>query len=239
MKVLVNGGLNLSELDGWWDEAYTPEVGWAIGDGREHGDDPAWDAAEADMLYALLEREVIPEFYQRDQKGIPIAWVRRIRESMARLTPQFSANRTVREYTERYYIPLAKSYRARASDNGVMGELIVNWRQTIRQKWPHLRFGEARIERAGGRYIFELQVYLNGIDPESVSVELYADSTENRDAFRREMERGSRLIGTENGYTYSAEAEADRPASDYTARIIPFYPGVGIPLEADQILWQR
>ena len=62
MKVLVNGGINLSELDGWWAEAYTPEVGWALGDGREHGDDPAWDAAEAEALYDLLEREVIPSF---------------------------------------------------------------------------------------------------------------------------------------------------------------------------------
>ena len=75
MKVLVNGGINLSELDGWWAEAYTPEVGWALGDGQEHGDDPAWDAVEADALYDLLEREVIPEFYTRDDKGIPTAWV--------------------------------------------------------------------------------------------------------------------------------------------------------------------
>jgi starch phosphorylase len=63
MKVLVNGGINLSERDGWWAEAYTPEVGWALGDGREHGDDPSVDAAEADQLYEMLEREVIPEFY--------------------------------------------------------------------------------------------------------------------------------------------------------------------------------
>jgi len=99
MKVLVNGGINLSELDGWWAEAYTPEVGWALGDGQEHGDDPAWDAVEADALYDLLEWEVIPEFYTRDKSGIPTAWVKRMRESMAQLTPQFSANRTVREYT--------------------------------------------------------------------------------------------------------------------------------------------
>jgi starch phosphorylase len=76
MKVLVNGGVNLSELDGWWAEAYTPEVGWALGDGQEHGDDPAWDAAEANTLYERLEREVIPEFYNRDDKGIPTAWNR-------------------------------------------------------------------------------------------------------------------------------------------------------------------
>jgi starch phosphorylase len=71
MKVLVNGGLNLSELDGWWSESYTPEVGWALGDGREHGDDPTWDAAEADALYDLLEREVIPEFYAETRAAFP------------------------------------------------------------------------------------------------------------------------------------------------------------------------
>ena len=121
MKVLVNGGINLSELDGWWAEAYTPEVGWALGDGQEHGDDPAWDAVEADALYDLLEREVIPEFYTRDESGIPTAWVKRMRESMARLTPRFSANRTVREYTEQHYLPAAAAYRERAADKGAIG----------------------------------------------------------------------------------------------------------------------
>ena len=115
MKVLVNGGLNLSELDGWWAEAYRPDVGWALGDGQDHGDDPAWDATEAEALYERLEQEVVPEFYTRDESGIPAAWVARMRESMARLTPRFSAERTVREYTLRHYIPAAAAYRARAA----------------------------------------------------------------------------------------------------------------------------
>jgi starch phosphorylase len=114
MKVLVNGAINLSELDGWWAEAYTPDVGWALGDGQEHHDDPAWDAAEALALYDLLERQVVPEFYNRDENGIPRAWVAKMRESMARLTPQFSANRTVREYTEKYYLPAAAAPRTKA-----------------------------------------------------------------------------------------------------------------------------
>ncbi len=96
MKVLVNGGLNLSELDGWWAEAYAPEVGWALGDGLEHDDDPAVDAAEAERLYDLLEYEIIPEFYDRDEDGIPRRWIARVRESMARLTPEFSTNRMMR-----------------------------------------------------------------------------------------------------------------------------------------------
>ena len=110
MKVLVNGGLNLSVLDGWWAEAYSPKVGWAIGDGKEHGDDPEWDRADAEALYSVLENEIIPEFYQRDEHGIPRSWVARIRESMAALTPAFSANRTVRQYTEEQYIPAATAY---------------------------------------------------------------------------------------------------------------------------------
>jgi starch phosphorylase len=74
-------------------EVYAPEIGWALGDGREHGYDPAWDAVEADALYSLFEREVIPEFYTCDESGIPTAWIKRVRESMARLTPLFSASR--------------------------------------------------------------------------------------------------------------------------------------------------
>jgi starch phosphorylase len=239
MKVLVNGGLNLSELDGWWDEAYTSEVGWAIGDGKEHGEDPAWDAAEADMLYTLLEREVIPEFYQRDQNGIPTAWVKRIRESMARLTPRFSSNRAVREYTDRYYIPAAATYQERAANQGAMGERIVNWQHDLKQKWAHLRFGEVNVETVEGKHVFEIQVYLNGLDPDLVLVELYADGINGDGAIRQEMARGRKLVGTKNGYIYIAEAGATRPISDFAARVIPSCPGVAVPLEADQIFWQR
>src|SRR3984957_7095439 len=126
MKVLVNGGINLSELDGWWAEAYTSEVGWALGDGQEHGDDPAWDAAEAETLYDRLEREIVPEFYARNEHGIPTAWVARMRESMARLTPRFSANRTVREYTEQHYLPTAAAYRSRTANRSAIGRQIVD-----------------------------------------------------------------------------------------------------------------
>jgi glycogen phosphorylase len=131
MKVLVNGGLNLSELDGWWAEAYSPEVGWAIGDGEEHGEDPAWDTTEAEALYALLEREVLPEFYERDEKGMPAKWLGRIRESMARLTPEFSADRAIREYTENHYLPAASDYLERAAWDSTLGVSLLSWQQNI------------------------------------------------------------------------------------------------------------
>jgi len=238
MKVLVNGGLNLSELDGWWAEAYSPEVGWALGDGKEHGDDPAWDAAEAEALYALLEREVIPEFYIRDANGIPVAWTTRMRESMARLTPLFSANRTVREYTERYYMSAAAAYRERAAHRGTRGAQFVNWRRALDQNWGNLRFGALKVGSTGEEYIFEAQVYLNGIDPNAVRVELYGDGWNGREPVRQEMTRG-RQLPEGNGCLYSARVPAIRPAADYTPRIIPYRPGLAVPLESARILWQR
>lgn len=238
MKVLVNGGINLSELDGWWAEAYTPDLGWALGDGREHGDDPSWDAAEASALYDLLEREVIPEFYARNKQGIPTAWVTRMRESMARLTAQFSANRAVREYTEQHYIPAAAAYRERAADRGAVGAQIVNWRQTLDQKWATLRFGKVKVVSDEETHGFELELYLGSVDPNSVRVELYADGVDGGGPERQEMMRGLSLTES-NGYIFNAQVPATRPATDYTARVIPHREGVAIPLENARILWQR
>ncbi|HUB82305.1 MAG TPA: alpha-glucan family phosphorylase [Bryobacteraceae bacterium] len=229
MKVLVNGGLNLSELDGWWAEAYTPEVGWALGDGQEHDDDPDWDAAEADALYALLENKVIPEFYSRDGHGIPAAWVARMRQSMATLTPRFSADRAVREYTERHYLPRAAAYAERAAAKGKVGREIVKWQGDVERAWPGLRFGAVKVETRDHHHYFEVDVDLNGLDPEEVRVELYADGAPPE---RHEMER----IGTNR---YRAQVPAPRWVNDYTPRIIPLHDGVPVPLHSPHIVWQH
>ena len=238
MKVLVNGGLNLSELDGWWAEAYTPEVGWALGDGQEHGDDPAWDAAEAVALYDLLENQVIPEFYTRNKQGIPTVWVRRMRESMARLTPQFSSNRAVREYTEGHYIRAAATYRMRAADKGAVGAQVIKWLHTLEQGWATLRFGEMKVVSDEGKYEFKVVVYLGSLDPNSVQVELYADGVSGGEPERQEMRRDQPLSEA-NVYTYITQVLTTRPVTDYTARVIPQHAGVEIPLESNRILWQR
>ena len=239
MKVLVNGGINLSELDGWWAEAYAPEVGWALGDGREHGDDPAWDAVEAGALYDLLEREVIPEFYTRDEQGIPIAWVARMRESMARLTPRFSTNRAVAEYTQQHYLPAASAYLDRAVDKGEIGLAIVNWHHALEQKWTALRFGEVKVESAAEQHVFQAQVYLDDLDPEAVQVELYADGVDGSTPERVMMERVRQMVGAMKGYVYRAAVPAARPATDYSARLIPHHDRVTVPLEDAHVLWQR
>ncbi|HXW14004.1 MAG TPA: alpha-glucan family phosphorylase [Terriglobia bacterium] len=239
MKLLVNGGINLSELDGWWAEAYTPEVGWALGDGREHGDDPAWDAAEAEALYDLLERDVIPEFYARDAQGIPTAWVARMRNSMASLTPRFSANRAVGEYTEEHYLPAAAAYLKRVADKGAVGKNIANWENALKEKWATLRFGDVKVQTNAVQHIFEAEVFLQGLDPNAVRVELYANGTHGSNPFREEMTRVRPLAGTDSGHAYVAQVPATRPATDYTARVIPHCDGVAVPLEDARILWQH
>nr|WP_321397351.1 alpha-glucan family phosphorylase [uncultured Desulfobacter sp.] len=239
MKVLVNGGINLSVLDGWWAEAYTPEVGWALGDGQEHGDDPAWDAVEANALYDLLEREVIPEFYTRDENGIPAVWVSRMRESMARLTPRFSANRAVREYTEQHYLPAAAAFRVRAADKGTIGRQMVEWRHELEKKWAALRFGDVTVETKGKQHLYEFRVFLKEIDPMAVRVELYAEGINGGVPVRQEM-MCDRLFADASGLIiYNAVVSDDRPPDDYTVRLIPYCDGVAIPLENSRILWQR
>ena len=239
MKVLVNGGINLSELDGWWAEAFVPDLGWALGDGQEHGSDPAWDAAEAETLYERLEREVIPEFYNRNEKGIPTAWVARMRESMARLTPRFSANRAVSEYTEQHYLPAAAAYLSRVANKGAIGRQIVDWRHSLEAKWATLRFGSVKVETHDGKHIIEVQVSLHGLDPKAVRVELYADGIKENPPVRQEMTCLHPLADESGGYVYSATVSAARPPADYTARVMPRCEGVAIPLEDAQILWQR
>ena len=241
MKVLVNGGLNLSELDGWWAEAYSPEVGWALGDGNEHGEDPAWDALEADALYKILEDQVIPAFYTRDQNGIPTHWVSRMRESMVRLTPRFSANRAVREYTDNYYVAAATAYRDRARDRDRSAPVqsLLAWQTALLRHWADVRFGKLDIKTCDGRQVFQVQLYLGDLSPEQVHVELYAEPLDGAPAVRQEMTRGNPLPGSTKAFVYGAEVSASRSPADYTPRVMPWHPAARIPLEDSHILWFR
>jgi glycogen phosphorylase len=237
MKVLVNGGLNLSELDGWWAEAYSPELGWAIGDGREHGNDPSWDATEAEALYGLLEREVVPAFYTRDDDGIPRGWVARMRESMARLTPAFSTHRAIRQYTEEHYLPAAAEFRRRTEKGGSLAADLLHWQNQLAKHWSMLCFGSATVEQKDGKFTFDVQVFLDDLDPEAVRVELYAEGQNGNAPFTQRLNRGEHLVGSANGFTYTAVISKTRPAADYTPRLVPQHSGAFVPLEASFILW--
>lgn len=239
MKVLVNGGLNLSELDGWWAEAYAPDVGWALGDGREH-DEPEYDAAEATRLYELLEQQVIPEFYDRNHAGIPHAWLRRIRASMSRLTPQFSGNRMVREYVDTIYAPASTLLKHRLENGGKLAAELEEWHAQVRQGWKGIRFGDVQVTRLDPHWHFEAQVYFGEFDPDHVQVELYADPVnEHEQPTRIVMRRQEAIPGAMKGYLFLADCPSTRPAHHFTPRIVPFHPEARVPLEEALILWQR
>jgi starch phosphorylase len=238
MKVLANGGLNVSELDGWWAEAYTPAVGWAMGDGREHGADAGWDGAEAETLYGLLEQQIVPEFYNLDENGMASRWLARVRESMARLTPQFSASRAIREYTDCHYLPAATAYARRAANDGEEGIGLLQWQSSIATQWNTLHFGDVSSETKDGQNQFKVQVIPGGLRADEYKVELYASPIETNDG--PEILNASAFCTDAAGaLVYSVSCPATRPAAEYTARIVPSHTGACVPLEASQILWQR
>jgi glycogen phosphorylase len=237
MKVLVNGGLNLSTLDGWWAEAYRPEVGWAI-EASGTGD-PDQDAADASELYRLLEQEVVPMFYARDARGIPVAWVERMRASNAGLTTSFSTNRMLREYVDEYYRPAAGSYRRRSDAQGKLARELSAWHAALVAHWHEVHCGQLTVERRGNLWRFDAPVYLGGLSPESVRVELYAEPDAGQAAVRQPMARGDAIPGSINGFVYSAAVPASRPEWHFTPRITAHHPEACLPMESALVVWQR
>jgi starch phosphorylase len=232
MKVLVNGALNLSVLDGWWAEAYTPEVGWAIGDGEEHGDDPEFDRRDAEALYDVLENQVIPEFYERDESGVPRRWVARIRESMATLTPRFSAGRTVRQYTEQEYLPAAAAYAKRVS--GGAKEFLA-WQEEIARAFGDVRFGALRAAPQDGGLAFEAELFLGGVHEDAVAVELSAEPLDGGPPVHERMR--ARAASNGGPLTFTAFVETRRPASDFTPRVLPRH-ALALPTEVRRVVWK-
>lgn len=237
MKALVNGGLNLSELDGWWAEAYCPDVGWALGDGQEHPDGTS-DAAEAEALYDRLEHEVIPEFYARDERGIPVAWVKRLRESMARLTPRYSASRSVREYTEQHYLPAALAYRSRARDNGLVARDLERRRAALMLQLQRVEVGELRVRTSCAEHHFTLDVFPNGADPTAVVAELFANALPGQHDERHVMTRSDDSGADSRRLQYAVSVSSTRDISDYTARLLPHCGDLDVPQELPWIRWR-
>jgi starch phosphorylase len=233
MKVLVNGGLNLSERDGWWEEAYSPQLGWAIGDSQEY---PAGeqDARDTEALYSTLEKQVVPEFYTRDAAGVPRQWIERVRRSMAELAPVYSSSRMARDYVEQYYLPGAAELRRRMAKGGEPAREMRRWEVRLYRHWPDIRTGATIVCRGGSAWFFKVPVELGEIAPEEVAVQLYAEPTERAGGFLRELGRTS-----PHSNIYAGSAPADRPAEEYTLRIIPRHVGAAVPAELPLILWQK
>ncbi len=238
MKILANGGLNLSELDGWWEEAYAPELGWAIGGGARHGEQEQ-DALDAEALYAALEGQIVPEFYDRDGEGIPRAWLARIRRSMAVLAPRYCSTRMVHEYITKAYLPAAQTLRKRLAGAAELAKGIAGWERRVRQAWASLHIGAPAADCTDGALSVTVPVYLGDMAADDVHVEIYADPRQDGEPEILKLVRGEPIAGALNGYVYSGSVRSTRPAEDFTVRIVPYHPDVRIPSELPLILWQK
>ena len=237
MKVLVNGGLNLSELDGWWAEAYDPGVGWTMtatsGGDREH----ASDAEEADRLFRVLEDEVVPLFYDRDPSGRPNGWIERMRTSMARLTPRFSANRMVSEYVERYYLPAATRFAT--LDDPVAAARLVAWKARLRAGWSEIVVGPPEARPGPRATRVEVPIRLGSIRLADVSVELYRDPLPGVDPGPSIIPLRSGQTGPEGWRTVHGRLPTGASIDAYTVRVVPRDAGTGVPLDLPLVAWQR
>ncbi|HLY06554.1 MAG TPA: alpha-glucan family phosphorylase [Rhizomicrobium sp.] len=238
MKVLVNGGLNCSTLDGWWDEAFEPCLGWAIGDERG-GDAAEIDSRDAESLYDLLETEIVPEFYERDADGLPRAWLARIRRSMSVLTPAFASNRMMRDYIEKAWLPLAGALRARTADDNRLARQLCQWAGTVRSHWQDMHIGQPAIAHDHDHWRFSVPVFLGEIAPDCVRVELFADERPDSPAEVVQLHQEQVIPGAAHGYVYAGEVLGTRAAQDYTLRIVPYHEAAFVPSEIPLIAWQR
>jgi starch phosphorylase len=234
MKVLANGGLNFSVRDGWWDEAYESGLGWALGDDHD-GSNDAFDARD---MYTKLEREIIPEFYERDASGIPRAWVERIRRSMCVLTPTFSSTRMAEEYVEQVYLPLAEGYRARTAETCARAKTLHAWHQRLMHHWSELHIGDSSITASGDGQRISVPVLLDDLKPDEIDVELYAEPKGEERAVIA-MAKGEPIPGAASGFIYSADVPPGHGTTDFTVRVVPRQADAFIPAECNLILWQK
>lgn len=234
MKVLANGGLNLSSIDGWWAEVPEQGMGWSLGHDHDYHED---DGGDADHLYELLENEIVPEFYNRDAQGVPRAWVARMRASMAELAPQFSSNRMVQEYVDNLYANAAEKYHRRVDNNAAMAKELADWESEIEHQWQQIHWGNREMLQGDNGVNYELHVYLGDLPPDWVVVELFADENQDHDQKIITMHRDQSIPGAVNGYLYTVFVPNSRPIDSFTPRIRPYHENASIPQENNNILW--
>ncbi len=244
MKAAANGVLNLSTLDGWWAEAYTPQVGWAIGRGEVYDDADYQDRVEAEALYDLLEREVIPTFYERSGR-VPRQWVEAMQASIGGISYFFNTNRMVAEYTENFYMPLAARYQRLVADDFAGAKALAAWRENLSTVWSQVRVESVNGEmprqlRVGQTFQAHAQVFLGDVRPEDVCVQLYVGLVNPNG----ELAQGEPVVMKvrdalgEGRYLYVADAACGMSGlHGYTVRVLPYHDDLTTLFQRGFIRW--
>ena len=247
MKAAANGVINMSILDGWWDEAYRPGIGWAIGPGEEYLDIQYQYDVEANAMYDILEKELVPMFYSRGNDGLPRDWIRTMKDSMKAICPVFNTNRMVYEYSENFYIPAMKRFQRLTANNLNESKEFALWKKKLHEDWQSIRF--ERIERSvqdnfkvGDSFAINAEVYLNSLNPKDVSVEAYHGSVSAEGQIVKgivsplELQKEVR----KNVYLFTGNIVCQKTGMQgYALRILPKHELLTNPFESRLICWSN
>jgi starch phosphorylase len=245
MKAAANGVLNLSILDGWWVEGYTPDVGWAIGHGEDYSDPNYQDQIESVALYDILEKQVVPLFYQRSVDNVPRAWIQRMKNCLRKLAPVFNTNRMVRDYTENLYLPAAVRGELLGAESLKRSIALSHAKDRLRHKWPGVRIVGVHTSgnghfKVGQSMQVEAMVDLGELDPADVTVQLYAGaitaSGSIGDAAPLTMEHSKQMAPGRHLYVGRIECKTSG-RHGFALRVLPGHPDMATPFEPGLILW--
>jgi len=245
MKAAANGVLNMSILDGWWAEAFTPEIGWAIGSGEEYTDYNLQDHIESNAIYNLLEKEVVPLFYDRGADGLPRRWIEMMKASMRAICPKFNTHRMLQQYTEKYYIPSCMRFKSLSEGNMERLRNLVEWKARVREQWPKIRIEavESDIANETGVNVptsVWAEIYLGELTPEDVKVELYLGAVDSNGEIvePRIVEMAGKQQGKEGVYSFVGSVTFTASGlHGFTVRVIPNHPDLVSPFEMGLVLW--
>lgn len=248
MKVIYNGGLNCSILDGWWAEAYDPSVGWAIGSGEQY-DEEHWehqDYIESQALYDVLEQDIVPTFYDRGPDGLPRQWIEKVKNSMKKLAPFFNTSRMVQEYAEKYYMPVAETTAAMRAKDMKPGLEFVQWRSEIEGKWSQVRVSDVKIStqnaKVGDKITVTAKVHLGQLTPDDVHVQLYYGTLDTRGGIDANSGHAIDMQPEKNGggseYTFTGTVQYTASGeSGVSVRVIPKHEYLSTPFQPGLITW--
>ncbi|MBN1696289.1 MAG: alpha-glucan family phosphorylase [Spirochaetales bacterium] len=244
MKAAMNGVLNVSVLDGWWDEAYEPEFGWAIGNGEEYDDHALNDEIESKALYDLLEREIIPLFYTRGRDNLPREWIKRMKASMKGIGKQFNSLRMLQDYTRNFYIPALENHGRFSAEKYRNSRELTRYIDKVRQHWKKLNIKEIWSDNdshmtVGDSLLVKSRVELDVFTPEEITVQLYYGPLSSKgyitDAQKKEMQC---IKVTDQTADYSTEIiNARTGRQGYCVRVLPKHPLLVHPYLPGYVKW--
>jgi starch phosphorylase len=243
-KAALNGALNCSVLDGWWDEWWDGENGWAILSAESQHDLGLRDHLEANSLFDLLERQVVPLFYDRRPGRPPAGWLRRVRHSLRSLGPSVSASRMVRDYVDHLYEPAAMRGDALATDGHARARALAGWKHRVAAGWEGVHIaavdGESGVIELGSEHTVRASVELGSLSPDDVGVQLVHGSVGPTDELTTAgVVPMQRIDGTDGGHhRYEASFTCERAGRyGFTVRVVPFHPDLAHHAELGRVTW--